>query len=1226
MVLSLSVSLQAATVSFHTTAPTPGPYDVYNFVGATRDANNVGTTPYDSWLNDEWTYLAIDRAAQGQTFLTGSSNPVYLLTGFWIQHVGYTENTASGTNNNGTWYSIPLNSRFGIRITDPAASGTVGFVLGSETYTVTRNEADILPAGVTNTANGTGTWVHFVLDSPIPVAANKTYGFDVVSMTGNPNMFFEILGIKDDSPEPPGNPYPAGTAYRSGASGKGNNVLTVAPGDRVFVVELVGAPPPSASIPYPADKATGVQTDPVLSWNAGFDSTESKVYFGTSPSSLVLQTTITHTQGVDRYSYPVTGLAYNQVYYWRVDEVPQTGPDVTGNIWSFTTGTIKASNPNPYDNEICVFIDPDTNLSWKAGLNSTQSKVYFGTSLGSLVLQTTITHTQGVDRYSYTVTSLANDQDYYWRVDQVPQTGPDITGDLWHFRTIPIIPVTDPTLVGWWKFDEGQGKAIDWSGLNQHGTVYGDAASVAGYDGGAIEFDYVDNYVELPIGSTIASLNSATIATWVTFPGTGETFQRIFNFGYNDATVYIFLTPNNGSGVPRFAITTTGSGAESGVDAPNALTSGWHHVAVTINEATHIVELYLDGAVVATGSTQTMPSDLGNTTYNWLGRSDDWVPPNPYLIGSLDDFRIYNYALSQEEINTVMRVDPLRAWNPKPVIGRVMDLIDAETELPLSWSPGDEALHHNVYFGTDYAAVDAADASDTTGIYRGQQDANNYTPPEGVERGQTYYWRIDEINPDATISEGRIWSFTIADYLIVDDFEDYNNNSPDKVFQTWIDGLGYTQPPPGVPGNGTGSTVGHDIISLDSPYYQGNIIETSIVHVPGQSMPMDYNNVNDPFISEAIRTWDTPQDWTAEGVAALTIWFRGYRQSVGGISYNAATQTYTMTGAGADIYELSDEFHYAYKQLSGEGSITAKVESLTEINAWSKAGVMIRETLDADSAQVLVSVTPQNGVEFMYRLAGDTTTAWAEAGLNAPHWLRIRRVQNDFFAEHSTDNVTWVDVQGDNPSSANIPMSVNTYIGLHLCSHEEFQTAEAVFSNVRIIGDVTPTGPFTQSQDIGILSNDADRFYVILEDDDDNSHLVEYPEPNATQIYEWQDFNIDMREFTNAGVNTAAITKMTLGVGNKAAPASAGTGSMYFDDIRLHWPRCVPSQLQPVGDLNDDCVVNYSDIDEMAGEWLSIPAPGAELIADLDGDGDVDFSDYAELASAWLEERIWPVL
>jgi hypothetical protein len=97
---------------------------------------------------------------------------------------------------------------------------------------------------------------------------------------------------------------------------------------------------------------------------------------------------------------------------------------------------------------------------------------------------------------------------------------------------------------------------------------------------------------------------------------------------------------------------------------------------------------------------------------------------------------------------------------------------------------------------------------------------------------------------------------------------------------------------------------------------------------------------------------------------------------------------------------------------------------------------------------------------------------------------------------------------------------------------------------------------------------------------------------------------------------------MTLGVGNKAAPASAGTGSMYFDDIRLHWPRCVPSQLQPVGDLNDDCTVNYLDIDVMAGEWL-MPAPDA---ADLDDDGDVDFGDYAELASAWLEEQLWPQL
>jgi len=972
----------------------------------------------------------------------------------------------------------------------------------------------------------------------------------------------------------------------------------------------------------PADGSLYSGTSVNLSWLPGAyaaDVDGHKIYFDPSEAEVQARSGC-DVNGVSRTepNYPVSGLVPGTWYYWAVDEV--NGLDIwPGDVWSFEVQSLTAYNPYPYDGEISI--DTDVVLAWSPGISAVSHNVYLDK------IKTNVDARSGclVDGVSTTEPNyypgpLDLDTTYYWAIDEVggPPDNTIYTGNVLSFTTMPDIQISDPNLIGWWTLDEGAGRtALDWSGHGNHGAIQGDPVWVSGYSdyGSALDFDGLGDYVNCGNAEIFNITRQITVAAWIRVDLFEQTDQGIVSKGENAWR----LVRNEMTDQLRFDCGAVGQATGS----TNVNDDEWHH-ALGLYDGTGIY-LYVDGSVDGSQSASGL-IDTDDITVFIADTNRPGTGPQAWN-GLIDDVRIYNKALTRQEILLIMRIDRLLAWNPKPAMGRVMDLIDAETELlPLSWSPGDEALHHDVYFGTDYAAVDAADASDTTGIYRGQQDANNYTPPESVERGQTYYWRIDEINTDATISEGRIWNFTIADYLIVDNFEDYNNFSPDKVYQTWIDGLGYTKPPPGVPGNGTGSTVGHDIISLDSPYYQGNIIETSIVHVPGQSMPMDYNNVNDPFISEAIRTWDTPQDWTAEGVAALTIWFRGYRQSVGGISYNAATQTYTMTGAGADIYELSDEFHYAYKQLSGEGSITAKVESLTEINAWSKAGVMIRETLDADSAQVLVSVTPQNGVEFMYRLAGDTTTAWAEAGLNAPHWVRIRRVQNDFFAEHSTDNVTWVDVQGDNPSSANIPMSVNTYIGLHLCSHEEFQTAEAVFSNVRIIGDVTPTGPFTQSQDIGILSNDADRFYVILEDDDDNSHLVEYPEPNATQIYEWQDFNIDMREFTNAGVNTAAITKMTLGVGNKAAPASAGTGSMYFDDIRLHWPRCVPSQLQPVGDLNDDCVVNYSDIDEMAGEWLSIPAPGAELIADLDGDGDVDFSDYAELASAWLEERIWPVL
>jgi hypothetical protein len=864
----LSMSASAAVVTFHTTAPTPGTHDVFNLVGATRDANNVGTTPYDTWLNDEWTYVALDRAAQGQTFVTGDSEPVYVCTGFWIQHVGYTENTDSGTNNNGTWYNVPPNAKFGIRIIEPSASGTDAFVLTSETYTVTGTEENIISGG--SSANGSGTWIHFELATPIALAPGTTYGFDVVSMSGNPNMYFEMLGIKDDAPN--GNPYSEGTAYRSGGNGVANNILTVAPGDRVFVVELTGAPPAAASIPEPADKSTGVSTDVTLNWNAGRESIGSKVYFGTNAADLGLLTTITHTQDVDRYSYTVTDLDYIQMYYWRVDELQQSDPDVRGDLWRFTTGTVKASGANPRYNEIAVFTDTD--LSWKAGLSSTESKLYFGTDPDALELQTTITHAEGVDQYSYQVTGLATDVDYYWRVDETLDTGEEVTGDIWQFTTIPVIPVTDPGLVGWWKFDEGPGKVIDWSGLNQHGVVYGGAESVYGYDGYAINFDYADDYVELPIGETISTLDSATITTWVQFPGFGETLQRILNFGNNDMTVFMYLTANNGNGELSFQITNDGGGTGAMVDASTELSGGWDHVAVVINETNMTVTIYVDGSGVASGPTQILPKDLGNTTTNWLGRSQDGaVPPDPYFMGALDDFRIYNYALSPDEIELVMQIDPLRARKPSPQDGSSPDIINAT---PLSWTPGVDAVQNDIYFGTDAKAVADADTS-TADIYRGRQDANSYTPSEDIVYNQTYYWRIDGVGADATVSIGHVWAFTVADYLLVDDFESYNDLNPDqegskRIFLIWVDG--YDDP------SANGSTIGYP----EPDFAEGeHFVETDIVHGGGQSAPLLFDNSTAGISEVSVSTADLSigSDWTVGTPDMLSLWVYGASNNSG---------------------------------------------------------------------------------------------------------------------------------------------------------------------------------------------------------------------------------------------------------------------------------------------------------------------------------------------------------
>ncbi|HUU18663.1 MAG TPA: hypothetical protein VMW72_16055 [Sedimentisphaerales bacterium] len=179
----------------------------------------------------------------------------------------------------------------------------------------------------------------------------------------------------------------------------------------------------------------------------------------------------------------------------------------------------------------------------------------------------------------------------------------------------------------------------------------------------------------------------------------------------------------------------------------------------------------------------------------------------------------------------------------------------------LTWSPGVFGASHEVYFGTDSDAVKNADTSSPEYKGSGNLGSESYDPGQ-LEWDTTYYWRIDEVNnanPDSPWT-GILWSFTTANFLVVDDFESYNDLDPadpdsNRIFNVWIDG--YDDPT-------NGSLVGSD-----TPPFA----EQTIVHGGNQSLPIYYDN--SVGYSEATLTLTYPRDWTEKGVTTLTIWFRG---------------------------------------------------------------------------------------------------------------------------------------------------------------------------------------------------------------------------------------------------------------------------------------------------------------------------------------------------------------
>ncbi len=184
------------------------------------------------------------------------------------------------------------------------------------------------------------------------------------------------------------------------------------------------------------------------------------------------------------------------------------------------------------------------------------------------------------------------------------------------------------------------------------------------------------------------------------------------------------------------------------------------------------------------------------------------------------------------------------------------------------------------------------------------------------------------------------------------------------------------------------------------------------------------------------------------------------------------------------------------------------------------------------------------------------------------------------------------------------------------------------FSDVSTSSSVTGVW---QVADIGTTippdsTNDASLMYVAIANRT-GAPVVKYygdpePDPSASLIDTWTEWNIDLRDF--AGIDLADVNSIAIGMGNRNNTQPSGSGKMYFDDIRLYRPRCVPDEVTlSEADLNSDCLVDFRDLEIMTGDWL---ANDPALEADLNSDSTVDFKDYAVLADQWLDEQFWPEL
>jgi autotransporter-associated beta strand protein len=329
----------------------------------------------------------------------------------------------------------------------------------------------------------------------------------------------------------------------------------------------------------------------------------------------------------------------------------------------------------------------------------------------------------------FTDTTITNGGTYYYVVSALDKFG-ESPNSL--EKTVSIFN----QLVTYYKFNESGGTtATNSSGVNPSATLVNGAAFAAGKYGNAVSLNGSSQYVALPAG-LLTGLSDFTITAWV-YLNSVSTWARIFDFGA-DIDRNMFLAASSGYSV-QFAITKFGGNGEQTINSPSPLTAGaWHHVAVTLkgSEGTGVGILYVDGLPVGTNNsmayTPDMIGSLVNCTNNYIGRSQ--YPGDPYLNGKVDDFRIYNGALTPAQISALYASAPPSAPAAPTT---VMATAASSSVVNLSWTASSGATNYLVERSLTSGGPYSVIASGIT--------STNYTDT-GLTGSTTYYYVIAAVN------------------------------------------------------------------------------------------------------------------------------------------------------------------------------------------------------------------------------------------------------------------------------------------------------------------------------------------------------------------------------------------------------------------------------------------------------------------------------------------------
>jgi hypothetical protein len=760
-------------------------------------------------------------------------------------------------------------------------------------------------------------------------------------------------------------------------------------------------------------------------------------------------------------------------------------------------------------------------------------------------------------------------------------------------------------LIGWWKFDEGTGAiAADSSGYGHHGTINGGATWAAGKLGGALQFDGTDDYVNCDLINIDTALTGGlSVCAWINKPAGGD-MKFCGNRQAAEAAGGGFTCAIYNNHLEMDFESATGRNLNRDSDGPAVPADTWVHVAWIYDDVANTFNEYHNGVLVDS-STENVSVGVSTVAFR-IGANSPSL--DHYVNGLIDDLRIYNHVLSEVEIQQAMLGGgPVLtiASNPSPVNTDA----NAPHDCVLTWTPGDFADKHNLYFGTVFEDVNAATAENHPSVQFCQVQGESMYDPGPLDFSQTCYWRVDEVNApptESTIYKGYIWSFTVEPFaykltnITATASGTATGSSPDNTI------------------NDFGLDV-NDLHSMDSTRMWFTVKD------PPAPVWIQYD-FDRLYNLQEMLVWN----YNAQFEDQLGFGFRNVTiQYYNGTSWATLGNFEFNQGTGADGYVYNTTVDFG-GVLAKQVKITANSNwggrryGLSEVQffripviAWqpqpaSEAnGVPLDAVLswrtgrEAAVHQVFLS-SDREAVEGGTALVGTvdrTRFALISLGfgldLTKTYYWRVDEVneagvrQGDLWSFTTTDYLivddfeqyddmcnriyyAWQDGSSYSEDPAcgveaytgnqtgsivgndNIPYAEQTIVRPSSSQSMPFKynnTASPYYSEAShqwaVAQDWTKGGAKILSLWFyGATSNTAESLYVAVQDSSSNIRTANHPQLQAVQTADWQQWLIELTAF--AGVDLTKVKKMYIGVGSVTASAAGGTGKLYIDDIRLY--------------------------------------------------------------------------